>query len=82
MLENLRNKLQSGQPRSLIVVRPATFSGFISGALNLAWLVITSLATEIIYIAALIVGAVVGLAQVSCKNPVGEVGENPHERSL
>ncbi|KAG7668793.1 hypothetical protein Ndes2526B_g00494 [Nannochloris sp. 'desiccata'] len=63
MLSNFRNKLQGGQPRSLVVVRPATVGGFFSGAINLAWLIISSLGTEIIYILALLVGVVVGLSQ-------------------
>jgi len=64
MLTNLWNRLQGGQPRSLVIVRPATVGGFISGAADLAWLIISSLATKIIYILALIVGVVVGLSQV------------------
>jgi hypothetical protein len=64
MLKNFGNKLQGGQPRSLVVVRPATVGGFISGAKELIINHARLIAPKIIYILALIVGVVVGLSQV------------------
>ena len=66
MDSNAQNELHSGEPRWLRVVRPATFRGTISAAFNLAWLIISSLGTHLLYIVALLIGAVVGLSQVGC----------------
>jgi hypothetical protein len=82
MFSNLSNKLLGGEPRSIIVVRSASVKGFISGALNLGWLISSSLANQLVYIIALIVGMVLGLSQVGLNNKQTEDNDQRSQKII